>query len=82
MKPGPGYLQLAADYVEVIVNAKQDGKQIVFHGTQIPTEPFFAMDTAPRFNEVFSMMGGPVRELYDLSASGNASKTRCTYLRK
>ncbi len=38
------------------------------------------------FNELYSvvmtMMGGLVHELYDLSASGNASKTRCTDLRK
>jgi hypothetical protein len=39
-------------------------------------------DMAPLFNEVCSMMGGPVRERYDLSASGNAPKTRCTDLRK
>jgi hypothetical protein len=60
------------------------GKQTVlgWHGTQMNTELFYAMDMVPLFNEVFSMMSGPVRELYDLSASGSASKTRCTDLRK
>jgi hypothetical protein len=62
--------------------AKKDGKLVVVHGTQMPTEIFYAMDMASFFNEVFSMMGGPVRELYDPSAPGNASSTRCTDLRK
>jgi hypothetical protein len=54
MKSGPGYLQPGADYMEAIVSAKQDGKQIVFHGTQMPTDLFFGMDMALLFNEVFS----------------------------
>jgi hypothetical protein len=60
------------------------GKQTVlgWHGTQMNTELFSPMDMTTLFNEGFSMMRGPVRELYDLSASGNASKTRCTDLRK
>jgi hypothetical protein len=82
MKSGPVYLQMVSDYFDAVANAERDGKHLVWHGTQMPTELFYAMDMAPLFNEVFSMMGGPVRELYDLSASGNASKTRCTDLRQ
>jgi hypothetical protein len=43
--------------------AKKDGKLVVVHGTQMPTEIFYAMDMAPLFNEVFSMMGGPCTDL-------------------
>jgi len=39
----------------------RDGKLLVVHGTQMSTELSYASDMAPLFNEVFSMMGGPVR---------------------
>jgi hypothetical protein len=77
---------MAVDYMEAIANAERDCKHLVWHGTQMNTEVYYAMDIVPVFNEMysvlFSMMAGPVRELCDLSAFGNASKTRCTHLRK
>ncbi len=86
MKSGPAYMEMVSDYIDAVANAERDGKHLVWHGTQMNTEVYYAMDIVPCFNEmysvVFSMVGGPVRELYDLSASGNASKTRCTYHRK
>src|SRR5512136_842748 len=72
MKGGVGYLKLVSDYIDAVVNAKRDGKLVVIHGTQMPTEIFYAMDMVPLFNELYSvvltMMGGPIHELYELSA--------------
>ena len=38
---------------------------MVVHGTQMPTEIFYAMDIVPLFNELYSvvltMMGAPVK---------------------
>src|SRR5512136_3397739 len=72
MRSGVGYLQLVSDYIDAVVNAKRDGKLVVIHGTQMPTEIFYAMDMVPLFNELYScvlsMMGGPIHELYELSA--------------
>ena len=83
MKSGVGYLQLVADYVEAVVNAKQDGKLVVIHGTQMPTEIFYAMDIVPLFNELYSvvltMMGAPVHELYDLSAANGLPTEMCAF---
>ena len=80
MKSGVGYLQLVADYIDAVVNAKRDGKLVVVHGTQMPTEIFYAMDMVPLFNELYSvvltMMGAPVKELYDLSAANGLPTDR------
>src|SRR5512139_2563320 len=85
MKSGVGYLQLVTDYVEAVVNAKKDGKLVVVHGTQMPTEIFYAMDIVPLFNELYSvvlsMMGAPPRELYDLSAANGLPATICAFNR-
>ena len=56
MKSGVGYLQVVTDYVEAVVNAKRDGKLVVIHGTQMPTEIFYAMDIVPLFNELYSVL--------------------------
>jgi benzoyl-CoA reductase/2-hydroxyglutaryl-CoA dehydratase subunit BcrC/BadD/HgdB len=83
MKAGVGYLQLVTDYVEAVVNAKKDGKLVVIHGTQMPTEIFYAMDIVPLFNELYSvvltMMGAPVKELYDLSAANGLPTEICAF---
>jgi benzoyl-CoA reductase/2-hydroxyglutaryl-CoA dehydratase subunit BcrC/BadD/HgdB len=83
MKSGVGYLQLVADYIDAVVNAKKDGKLVVIHGTQMPTEIFYAMDIVPLFNELYSvvltMMGAPVRELYDLSAANGLPTEICAF---
>src|SRR5512136_379692 len=85
MKSGVGYLQLVADYVEAVVNAKRDGKLVVIHGTQMPTEIFYAMDIVPLFNELYSvvltMMGAPPHVLYDLSAENGLPSTICAFNR-
>jgi benzoyl-CoA reductase/2-hydroxyglutaryl-CoA dehydratase subunit BcrC/BadD/HgdB len=83
MKSGVGYLQVVTDYVEAVVNAKRDGKLVVVHGTQMPTEIFYAMDMVPLFNELYSvvltMMGAPVRELYDRSAANGLPTEMCAF---
>jgi hypothetical protein len=56
MKSGVGYLQPVADYIDAAVNAKKDGKLVVIHGTQMPTEIFYAMDMVPLFNELYSVV--------------------------
>jgi len=85
MRAGVGYLQLVADYLEAAVNAKKDGKLLVFHGTQIPTEILYAMDMVPLFNELYSvvltMMGQPIGELYDLSAANGLPTEICAFNR-
>jgi len=69
MKSGVGYLKLVEDYVQAIADAPKDGKLVVLHGTQMPTEIFYAMDIVPLFNELYSvvltMMGAPPHVLYD-----------------
>ena len=52
MRGGVGYMELVSDYVDAVVNAKRDGKLVVVHGTQMPTEIFYAMDLVPLFNEL------------------------------
>lgn len=83
MKSGVGYLQLVTDYVEAMVNAKKDGKLVVIHGTQMPTEIFYAMDIVPLFNELYSvvltMMGAPVKDLYNLSANNGLPTEICAF---
>src|SRR5512137_900438 len=83
MKAGVGYLQLVSDYVDAVANAKRDGKLVVIHGTQMPTEIFYAMDIVPLFNELYSvvltMMGAPVKELYDLSAASGLPTEICAF---
>jgi benzoyl-CoA reductase/2-hydroxyglutaryl-CoA dehydratase subunit BcrC/BadD/HgdB len=83
MKGGVGYLQLVADYIDAVVTAKRDGKLVVIHGTQMPTEIFYAMDMVPLFNELYSvvltMMGAPVKELYDLSAANGLPTEICAF---
>ena len=56
MKSGPAYLQMAADYIDAIANAERDGKPIAWHGTQMHTEVYYAMDMVPRFNELYSVV--------------------------
>src|SRR5512136_1581400 len=72
MRGGVGYLKLVEDYVQAVADAPKNGKLVVVHGTQMPTEIFYAMDMVPLFNELYScvlsMMGGPIHELYELSA--------------
>src|SRR5512139_416186 len=83
MRGGVGYLQLVADYIDAVVTAKRDGKLVVIHGTQMPTEIFYAMDMVPLFNELYSvvltMMGAPVKELYDLSAANGLPTEICAF---
>jgi benzoyl-CoA reductase/2-hydroxyglutaryl-CoA dehydratase subunit BcrC/BadD/HgdB len=83
MRGGVGYMKLVSDYVDAVVNAKRDGKKVVVHGTQMPTEIFYAMDIVPLFNElysvVYSMMGGNVRGLYDLSAENGLPSEICAF---
>jgi benzoyl-CoA reductase/2-hydroxyglutaryl-CoA dehydratase subunit BcrC/BadD/HgdB len=85
MKSGPAYLQMAADYIESIANADRYGKHLMWHGTQMNTEVYYAMDIVPVFNEmysvVFSMMGGPVKELFDLSAADGLPTELCAFNR-
>jgi benzoyl-CoA reductase/2-hydroxyglutaryl-CoA dehydratase subunit BcrC/BadD/HgdB len=85
MKGGVGYLELVSDYVDAVVNARRDGKLVVVHGTQMPTEIFYAMDMVPLFNElysvVYSMMGGAVRDLYDTSAANGLPTEICAFNR-
>jgi len=83
MKSGPAYLEMAADYMEAIANADRDGKHLVWHGTQMNTEVYYAMDIVPVFNEMysvlFSMMGGPVNEIFDLSAANGLPTELCAF---
>lgn len=83
MRGGVGYMELVSDYVDAVVNAKRDGKLVVVHGTQMPTEIFYAMDLVPLFNElysvVYSMMGGSVRGLYDVSAANGLPTEICAF---
>jgi benzoyl-CoA reductase/2-hydroxyglutaryl-CoA dehydratase subunit BcrC/BadD/HgdB len=83
MKSGPAYLQMAADYIEAIANAERDGKHLVWHGTQMNTEVYYAMDIVPVFNEMysvlFSMMGGPVKDIFDLSAANGLPTELCAF---
>ncbi|HEX8713088.1 MAG TPA: hypothetical protein VF730_14510, partial [Terracidiphilus sp.] len=50
------------------LDTPKNGKLVVMHGTQMPTEIFYAMDMVPVFNELYSvvlsMMGAPTHELY------------------
>jgi benzoyl-CoA reductase/2-hydroxyglutaryl-CoA dehydratase subunit BcrC/BadD/HgdB len=83
MKAGVGYMELVADYVDAVVNAKRDGKLVVVHGTQMPTEIFYAMDIVPLFNElysvVYSMMGGAGSDVYDVSAASGLPTEICAF---
>jgi benzoyl-CoA reductase/2-hydroxyglutaryl-CoA dehydratase subunit BcrC/BadD/HgdB len=85
MRSGVGYLQLVADYVEAVANAKRDGKLVVMHGTQMTTEIFYAMDMVPLFNELYScvlsMMGASVHELYALSDKNGLPADICAFNR-
>jgi benzoyl-CoA reductase/2-hydroxyglutaryl-CoA dehydratase subunit BcrC/BadD/HgdB len=83
MRSGVGYLQLVSDYIDAVASAPKDGKLVVIHGTQMPTEIFYAMDIVPLFNELYSvvltMMGAPVRALYDLSAANGLPTEMCAF---
>jgi benzoyl-CoA reductase/2-hydroxyglutaryl-CoA dehydratase subunit BcrC/BadD/HgdB len=85
MKSGPAYLQMVCDYIDAVANAERDGKHLVWHGTQMNTEVYYAMDIVPCFNEmysvVFSMMGGPIREIYDLSVAHGLPSEVCAFNR-
>lgn len=85
MKAGVGYLQLVSDYVDAVINAPKDGKLVVMHGTQMPTEIFYAMDMVPIFNELYSvvlsMMGGSTHKLYNLSAENGLPADICAFNR-
>lgn len=85
MKSGVGYLKLVEDYVQAVADAPKNGKLVVLHGTQMPTEIFYAMDIVPLFNELYSvvltMMGAPPHVLYDLSAENGLPATICAFNR-
>jgi benzoyl-CoA reductase/2-hydroxyglutaryl-CoA dehydratase subunit BcrC/BadD/HgdB len=83
MRSGVAYLKMVSDYVDAVVNARRDGKLVVIHGTQMPTEIFYAMDVVPMFNELYSvvmtMMGGSVKDLYDVSAANGLPSEVCAF---
>jgi len=83
MKSGVTYLQMAADYIEAIAIADRDRKHLVWHGTQMNTEVYYSMDIVPVFNEMysvlFSMMGGPVKGIFDLSAANGLPTELCAF---
>lgn len=49
------YMELMARYFERTVRAKQEGKHLVAHTTQLPVEIFYAMDVVPFFIETYCL---------------------------
>ncbi|MBI2877348.1 MAG: 2-hydroxyacyl-CoA dehydratase [Candidatus Tectomicrobia bacterium] len=49
------YLQLMAQYFEQAARAREEGKHLVAHTTQLPVEIFYAMDVVPFFIETYCL---------------------------
>jgi len=56
MKSSGGFMDLVSTYVERIVTAKEKGKWVVAHSTQVPVEIFEAMDCVGVFNEFWGVI--------------------------
>jgi benzoyl-CoA reductase/2-hydroxyglutaryl-CoA dehydratase subunit BcrC/BadD/HgdB len=87
MKSGPAQMELVAGYLENAARAKEEGRLVVVHGTQMPIEIFYAMDISPLFNELYSvivsmMIPGGIEPFFVIAdEQGTLSKNCCSFAR-
>jgi benzoyl-CoA reductase/2-hydroxyglutaryl-CoA dehydratase subunit BcrC/BadD/HgdB len=86
MKSYPHYLELVHTYVNRVVTAKDKGKWVVAHSTQVPVEIFEAMDCVGVFNELWGVVTDIVNlesvpEALSISASLGTPTEVCSFYR-
>ena len=86
MKSYADFLKLVHTYVERIVTAKEKGKWVVAHSTQVPVEVFETMDCVGVFNELWGVVSDIVNlesvpEALSISASLGTPTEVCSFYR-
>lgn len=86
MRSAVGYLELVHKYVERIVQAEDQGKFVVTHGTQQPLEIYEAMGVVGVFNEFWGVVSDLVKvesvpEALSISASTGTPQEVCSFFK-